>query len=326
MSKKDYPYIKHLFEPKSIAVIGASGNQGKIGYKIVENIVSGEYTGHIYPVNSRGGKILGLHTYETIETIDDEVDVACIVVPAKYVFPAVESCARKGVKYLLIVTSGFSEVGNISEEKKVAHYAREHGTRIMGPNMFGLYSSTASLNATVGPKEVKSGKVAIITQSGAIGLAMIGKTYVENVGLSAICSVGNRCDFDETDLLEYLIHHEDTKVILIYIEGLKEGEKLIKALKKATQTKPVIVVKSGRSKRGAAAAASHTGSLAGADNVFDSIIRQCGAMRAETIKEAFDWCSYSANNPIPSGYETVILTNGGGIGVMATDTCEKYGG
>jgi acetyl-CoA synthetase (ADP-forming) alpha subunit (EC 6.2.1.13)/branched-chain acyl-CoA synthetase (ADP-forming) alpha subunit (EC 6.2.1.-) len=301
MPKKDYSDIKHLFEPKSIAVIGASRNQGKIGYQIVENIVSGEYTGHIYPVNPGGGKILDLHIYEDIEIIDDEVDVACIVVPAKYVFPAVESCARKGVKYLLIVTSGFSEVGNISEERKVAHYARKHGMRIMGPNMFGLYSSTASLNATFGPKEIKSGNVAIITQSGAIGLAMIGKTYVENVGLSAICSVGNRCDLDEADLLEYLIPHEDTKVILMYIEGLTEGEKLIKTLKRATQTKPVVVVKSGRSKRGAAAAASHTGSLAGADNIFDAIMRQCGALRAETIKEAFDWCSFISNNPIPPG-------------------------
>ncbi len=325
MPKKDYPDIKHLFEPKSIAVIGASEDQGKIGYKIVENIVSGGYTGHIYPVNPRGGKILGLHIYETIEVIDDEVDVACIVVPAKYVFPAVESCARKGVKHLLIITSGFSEVGNTGEEKKLAYYAREHGMRIMGPNMFGLYSSAASLNATFGPKEVKPGGVAIITQSGALGLAMIGKTYVENVGLSAICSVGNKCDLDEADLLEYLIHHEDTQVILIYIEGVKEGEKLIKALKKATQTKPVVVVKSGRSKRGAAAAASHTGSLAGADNIFDAIMRQCGALRAETIKEAFDWCNFISNNPTPSGYETVIITNGGGIGVMATDACEKYG-
>ncbi len=325
MSKNDYPDIRYLFEPRSIAVIGASRDPEKIGYKVVENIMAGGYEGRIYPVNPMGGEIMGMPAYESIEAVDGNVDLVAISVPAHRVFSAVESCAKKNVKYLMVITSGFAEVGNMAEEKKIAAFAREHGMRIMGPNMFGLYSSSSSLNATFGPKEIRAGGVAIITQSGALGLAMIGKTAVENIGLSTICSVGNKSDLDEADLLEYLVPHDDTKVILMYIEGVKQGEKFVRALKKATQIKPVVVVKSGRSKRGASAAASHTGSLAGADNVFDAIMRQCGALRAETIKEAFEWCSFMSNNFLPSGKETVIITNGGGIGVMATDASEKYG-
>jgi len=316
--------IKYLFEPRSIAIVGASHDASKIGYKVVENIVEGGYKGIIYPINPKSGEIVGRKAYATVEEIEGDVDVATIVVPAKYVYKAVESCARKGVKHLCIITSGFSEVGKIKEEEAITDLARESGMRIMGPNMFGHYSSSASLNATFGPRDIIPGGVAIVTQSGALGIAMMGKTFVEGIGLSAICSVGNKCDLDEADLLEYLIPHEETKVILMYIEGVKGGEKFVEAMKRATSKKPVVVVKSGRSKRGAQAAASHTGSLAGADNVFDAVMKQCGVIRAETIKEAFEWSKFIANNPVPRGDETVIVTNGGGIGVLATDACEKY--
>ena len=317
--------IRRLFEPRSVAVIGASHDREKIGYKVLENIQGGGYGGTILPVNPRGGEILGIPVFETLEAVPGEVDVAVITVPAKFVYSAVEGCARKGVKYLLVITSGFSEVGNIREEQRILSLARETGMRIVGPNMFGIYSSAVSLNATFGPGSIPPGGVAIISQSGALGLAMIGKTATENIGLSAICSVGNKSDVDEADLLEYLVPQEATRVILMYIEGVKRGEKLIEALRKATALKPVIVVKSGRSARGAAAAASHTGSLAGSDRVFEAVARQGGALRAETVKEAFDWCKYLSVNPLPKGEETVIVTNGGGMGVLATDACEKFG-
>jgi acetyltransferase len=325
MTKPDYYSMKYLFEPRSIAIVGASHNPGKIGCQVTQNIIAGGYKGRIYPINPRGGEILGVKAYEKVEDVEEDIDLACITVPAKYVFDSIKSCAKKHVKHSLIITSGFSEVGNIEEENNIKNYANAHGMRIMGPNMFGLYFSSSFLNATFSPPGIVSGGVAIITQSGALGLAMIGKTAVENMGLSSICSVGNKCDIDEADLLEYLVPHEGTKAILMYIEGVQNGERFIEALKKATQKKPVIVVKSGRSKRGAAAAASHTGSLAGADNVFDAIMRQCGALRAESLNDAFTWCKYISNNPFPSGKETVIITNGGGIGVLETDACEKYG-
>ncbi|MFX0066107.1 MAG: acetate--CoA ligase family protein [Candidatus Hermodarchaeota archaeon] len=321
------PNIIDLFEPQGIAVIGASSNKAKIGYKIVENIVSGGYRGKVYPVNPRGGEIpdLGLRMYKSVEDIDGKVELVIISIPAKYVLDAVMSCQKKeNVQFLCIISSGFSEVGNTEEERKIVAYANDHGMRVLGPNVFGLYSAKSSLNATFGPKNITKGNVAIVTQSGALGIAMIGMTAVENMGLSSIISVGNKSDIDEADLLEYLVKDEDTKVIMLYIEGVHEGEKLVKVFKRATKVKPVIVIKSGRSKRGAIAAASHTGSLAGSDTVFDKIMQQCGVLRAESLEDAFEWCKFLANNPLPQGEETIIITNGGGVGVMATDASEKY--
>jgi acetyltransferase len=317
--------IKYLFEPQTVAVIGAARDRNKIGYKILQNILSGGYRGRVYPINPQGGEILGVRAYRSVEEVNDPIDVASIVIPAKLVYEAVKSCARKQVKYLMIISSGFSEVGNYEEEKRIVSYAHEHQMRILGPNIFGIYSAAASLNATFGSSEIIPGKVAIITQSGALGIAMIGKTAVENIGLSAIVSVGNKTDVDEADLLEYLVSTGQTKIILMYIEGVREGEKLIRAVKSATGTIPVVVIKSGRSERGAIAAASHTGSLAGSDEIFDAIMKQCGVIRAESIEEAFNWCKFLANSPFPPGENTLIITNGGGIGVMTTDACEKYG-
>jgi acetate---CoA ligase (ADP-forming) len=317
--------MKYLFEPRGIAVIGASQTPGKIGYKVVENIVVGGFKGAIYPINPRGGEVLGLQVYKQMEDIEGPVDVAMVVVPAHMAFNAVEECVKKAVKFAIIISSGFSEVGNIAEERRIARYARENGIRIIGPNVFGMYSAVSSLNATFGPPDVKSGNVAIITQSGAIGIAMIGKTKVEGIGLSAMISVGNKSDVDETDLLEYLTLQDDAKVVLMYLEGVKSGERLVEVLKKATHRKPVVVIKSGRSSRGAQAAASHTGSLAGEDKVFDDIARQCGVIRAESIQEALNWCKFLADSPMPTGEDCVIITNGGGIGVLTADACEKYG-
>ncbi len=317
--------MKYLFEPRGVAIIGASQTPGKIGYKVVENIVVGGYKGRIYPINPRGGEILGLPVYKKMEDIEGPVDVAMIVVPAEIAYNAIEECAKKEVKFAIIITSGFSEVGNVAEERKIARFAREHGLRVVGPNVFGIYSAASSLNATFGPADVKSGNVAIITQSGAIGIAMIGKTKVEGIGLSAMISVGNKSDVDETDLLDYLTFQEDAKVVLMYLEGVKSGERLVEVLKRATRKKPVVVIKSGRSRRGAQAAASHTGSLAGEDKVFDDISKQCGVIRAESIQEALNWCKFLADSPMPKGEDCVIITNGGGIGVLTADACEKYG-
>ncbi len=318
------PDIKHLFEPRSIAVIGASENPGKIGHVLVQNIVEMGYTGRIYPVNPKGGEILGHKIITDLTAIDDEIDVAIIAVPARAIVPAVRMCAAAGVKHLSVITSGFGEIGNLEEERWVATFARENGMRVLGPNIFGHYSARVSLNATFGPKDIRKGNVAIITQSGALGIAMIGKTAVQNIGLSAIISVGNKSDIDEADLLEYLVEQDDTKIILMYIEGIQKGERLVEVLIEATKVKPVVVIKSGRSKRGAIAAASHTGSLAGSDKIFDAIMRQCGVLRAESVDEALEWCNFLSHAPAPQGENTVIITNGGGVGVLATDACEKY--
>ncbi len=314
-----------LFEPESVAIIGASQNPGKIGYTILNNLVSGGFKGRIYPVNPSGGEILGIPVYTSLKEIEDEIDVVSLAIPARYCLDAVKECAEKGVRYLQIISSGFSEIGNHKEEREIVRIAKSSGMRVLGPNIFGVYSAEASMNLTFSATEIKEGGVAILTQSGALGIAMIGRTVVDNMGLSVIVSTGNKSDIDEADLLEYLADHEKTKVILIYIEGVREGQKLLQALGKTALRKPVIVIKAGRSERGAMAAASHTGSLAGLDAIFDSVMKQSGALRAESLEEAFNWCRFLSFSPEPSGKNTVIVTNGGGIGVLATDACEKYG-
>lgn len=319
------PSIKYLFEPRNVAIIGASTNPRKIGYKIIENILYSAYKGNIFPVNPQGGTIQGLKVYKTIIDIpDDNIDLVTICIPAKYVLSTVKEAAKKKVKFLSIITSGFAEIGNLVEERELVEFANSNGMRILGPNIFGIYSAAASLNATFGSKGVTKGKVAIVTQSGALGIALIGKTEVEGIGLSAIVSVGNKSDIDEADLLEYLVEDENTKVIMLYIEGVTNGDNLSEILKVATQKKPIVVIKSGRSKRGAMAAASHTGSLAGSDKVFSDVMKQSGALRAESVQEALNWCKFLSISDLPKGMNTVIVTNGGGIGVLATDACEKY--
>lgn len=318
------PDIKHLFEPRSVAVVGASSNPDKIGFKILDNIISSGFTEHVYPINPKGGEILGCKVYPSMEDLPEAVDIATIVVPAKYTFDAIRDCAKNKTQFLSIITSGFSEIGNLKEERDMVRFSHENGMRILGPNIFGVYSCKHPINATFGPKEVERGHVALLTQSGALGIAMMGKTKAENIGLSAVVSIGNKADIDEADLLEYLIKDEDTKVILMYIEGIKHGQRLIRILKEATKLKPVVVIKSGRSKRGALAAASHTGSLAGADEIFSDVMKQCGVLRAESIDEGLNWCKFLSETSSPSGKNCVIVTNGGGIGVLAADACEKH--
>jgi len=316
--------MKSLFEPRGIAVIGASTKPEKIGFRLVENIVQSGYRGGIFPVNPKGGEILGLQVYTDLSEIEAPIDVAVLTIPASGVLDAVDRCGAAGVKHLVVITSGFSEVGNLEEEREIVRRAKSHGMRVLGPNIFGIYSATASLDATFGPGGITPGPVAIITQSGALGIAMIGKTATESVGLSALVSVGNKADIDEADLLEYLASDEQTRAILMYIEGVKEGDRLQRTLTEVTRIKPVVVIKSGRSRRGSMAAASHTGSLAGADDVFDAVMRQSGVLRAESVQEAFTWVKFLAATALPRGDEAVIVTNGGGIGVMATDACEKH--
>ena len=316
--------IRFLFEPRSVAIIGASHDRGKIGFAVLRNILSGGYCGAIYPINPAGGEIEGIPVRRSLQEVEGEIDVAVVTIPSPLVFAAVKDLCRHNVKNAILISAGFSEIGNLEEERKITDYANEHGMRILGPNVFGIYSSSSNLNATFVSGNIPRGHLAMITQSGALGLTLVGQASVEHIGLSAIVSVGNKSDIDESDLLDYLYRHKETHMVLIYIEGIRNGEKFIAALKKTTRVKPVVIIKSGRSQRGAMAAASHTGSLAGSDDLFDAIARQCGALRAESTREAFNWCKFITNNPLPRGENTVIITNGGGAGVMATDACEKY--
>ncbi|MEA2071508.1 MAG: acetate--CoA ligase family protein [Asgard group archaeon] len=314
-----------MFRPKSIAVIGASAKPGKIGYEVMDNIISYGFEGEIYPINFKETEILGRKVYKKIGDVPDDVDFAIIAIPAKYVPSVFEECGKKGVKTAAIITSGFGEVGDFEAEEKLVEIAKKYDMAFIGPNIFGIVYPPANLNASFGPANVKPGKIAFITQSGALGIALMGWTITNKIGLSSIISVGNKAQIGESELLaNYLEDDPNTKAILMYIEGLVDGRQSMKIFKKVGMKKPIIALKSGRSQRGAQAAASHTGSLAGSDKIYSAAFEQNGVLRALNAAEAFDWARCITNNPPPKGDKTVIITNGGGVGVLATDACEDY--
>ncbi len=317
--------LERLFNPDSIAVIGASRKEGKVGYTLFSNIKQSEYDGEVYPVNPKGGEVLGEEIYESIEDLPDGVDLAVIVVPAKIVKDAIHECGEKGVKHAIVISSGFSEVGNVEMEEELTEEANKYGMRVLGPNVFGIYSAKTDLNATFGPSEIEKGSIALLSQSGALGIAMIGKTAQQHLGLSSIVSIGNKADIDDIDLVDYFSDDEETDVIMIYMEGLKDGKEFMEEVKKLPDDKTVVVIKSGRSDKGATAVASHTGSLAGSDRIFSSAFEQCGVLRAENLNEAFNWSRAFSTSPLPENENTVVVTNGGGIGVLSADASEKYG-
>ncbi|MCD6512895.1 MAG: acetate--CoA ligase family protein [Thermoplasmata archaeon] len=316
--------LEALFNPKSVAIIGASHHEGKIGNIVVRNIVSSGYKGKIYPVNPKGGEILGLKVYRRIEDIPINVDISIIVVPAKIAVKSVEEAAKKS-KFIIVITSGFSEIGNIEEERRLVEAAKKHGARLLGPNVFGIYSAHAPINATFGPENIMKGKIGVVSQSGALGIAMIGRAADDNMGLSAIVSIGNKADLDEVEILSYLFHDDLTKVIFMYLEGLENGKKFMEVIRNKPDEKKLVVLKAGRSKAGARAVASHTGSLAGSDEIFSAVFRQLGILRADGLEDGLNWTTTIASSPAPKGRNVVIVTNGGGLGVVAADACEKYG-
>ncbi|MGD2248711.1 MAG: acetate--CoA ligase family protein [Candidatus Methanofastidiosia archaeon] len=317
--------LKYLFTPESVAVIGASAHKGKIGHELLNNILTYGYQGNIYPVNIRADKIdtiLGLTPYKSVKDIPDPVDLAVITIPAQYVASALQECGQKGVKACVIVTSGFSEIEKIKEEQELVKIAKKYSMVLLGPNVFGVVYTPQKLNASFGPTELLPGKIAFITQSGALGIALMDWTIAERIGLSSVVSVGNKADIDDDDLLEFFEQDNNTKAIAIYMEGMKEGRRFMELAEKIVMKKPLIAIKSGRSQKGAKAAASHTGSLAGQDNVFTAAFKQAGILRAKTTREAFDWARIF-NLEIPAGDNVVIITNGGGAGVLATDEAEE---
>ncbi|MBD3192650.1 MAG: CoA-binding protein [Candidatus Heimdallarchaeota archaeon] len=291
----------------------------------MDNIISYGFDGDLYPINLRETEILGKKVYKSVKDVPGSIDFAIIAIPAKYVADVLEECGQKGVKTAAIITSGFGEVGNEEEEQQLVDIAEKYNMTFIGPNIFGIVYAPSNLNASFGPADVKPGKLAFITQSGALGIALMGWTITNKIGLSSIISIGNKAQIGESELLDnYLKNDPNTKAILLYIEGLIDGRGSMEIFKEVGLKKPIIALKSGRSKRGAAAAASHTGSLAGSDRIYSAAFEQFGVLRAIDAAEAFDWARCITNNPRPKGENVIIITNGGGVGVMATDACEDH--
>ena len=312
-----------LYRPKNVAVIGASSTPGKIGYTVVENLIQGGFEGKIYPVNPKADEILGLKVFPSIADLPAGVDAAVITVPAKFVPQAVEDCGKHGVKGLIVIPSGFSETGQHELEHEIVEIARRYNTRILGPNIVGYLSNTEKLNASFAPFLPLVGKAALISQSGALLIAMDASTYTRRVGFDKLISIGNMSDVDFADTIEWLNDDPATACISLYIEGFKDGRRFMEVSRKSK--KPIIALKSGVSAHGAAAAASHTGSLAGAAKVYGAAFQQAGVLQAGDLDNLFDLTLALSLQPPMKGDNLLIITNGGGVGVLATDAAERYG-
>jgi len=318
-----------IFRPRSIAVVGASRNRAKLGNIILHNIVMGEFTGRVFPVHRKAEVVHSIPAYPNLLSIPYEVDLVIIVIPARYVLEVVDECVEKRVKGIVVITAGFKEVGERGAEleAEMLQKVRNAGIRLVGPNCMGVINTSpdVSMYATFAGSSPKKGKVAFISQSGALGGAVIEYSHHTNVGISKFVSLGNKADVSSNDMLEYLEDDDETDLVLMYVESVGNPRKFVQVARRLTRKKPVIAVKSGRTAVGARAASSHTGSLAGLDVAYDALFEQCGVIRANSIEEMFDMAKVLTEQPRPTNREVLILSNGGGPGVLAADALASKG-
>ncbi len=316
--------LEFLFKPSSIAVIGASENPGKYGHEILKNLVQGGYPGTLYPINPKAESILGVSCFKSIREIPAQVDLAVVVIPARVVADAIRECGECGVKGAIVISGGFSEAGQEGAElqKKLAEVAAEYGVRVVGPNCQGINNPYHPMCATW-PLLTRKGRVAVISQSGTVGAAMLDWFSEEELGVSGFAGLGNRADINEVDLIEHYEADPNTKVIAAYIEGIKDPVRFQKTLQ--SMTKPLVMLKSGRTPRGRIAAESHTKSLAGADAIYSSLLKRYGICRAESFEELYDFSKAFAYLKPPSGNRIVFITTSGGAAILATDAAEREG-
>jgi acetyl coenzyme A synthetase (ADP forming)-like protein len=321
--------VDAIFRPKSVAVVGASRQKHSIGWEILHNMLGCEFQGEVAAVNPSGRVVHSLHCYASVEEIPGPVDLAILVVPSRFAVEAAESCGRKGVRGLVVITAGFKEVGEAgaSLEHELVAVARKYHMRMVGPNCMGVINTdpAVSLQATFSATQPLPGNIAFSSQSGALGEAVLASMRELGLGLSMFVSLGNKADVSGNDMIEYWEHDPRTKVILMYLESFGNPKRFVKIARRVTMRKPILAVKSGRTAAGARAAASHTGSLAGADIAVESLLAQCGVIRAASIKELFVYASAFASQPVPRGNRVAILTNSGGPGILATDACVQLG-
>lgn len=330
---KECEHLRPIFCPESIAVIGASRRPESVGQAVFRNILLNNYQGIIYPVNPKARGILGVKCYASVLDIPDELDLAVIIVPREAVPKVLEECGEKGVKGAVIISAGFKEVGGrgVELEEEVKRIVRKHHISLVGPNCLGVINTDpeVSLNASFARSIPKKGNIAFLSQSGALCTAVLDYAQGTGFGFSKFISMGNKADVNEIDILNAFAEDPKTDVVLMYLEELEDGKAFIKLARDITgeiaKRKPILAVKSGRTPPGAKAASSHTGSLSGSDEVYDAIFAQSGVLRVDSVGELFECARAFANQPLPRGHRTAIVTNAGGPGIMATDACIRYG-
>ena len=315
--------LETFFKPKSIAVVGASKDSTKIGHAALKNILISNYECKLYPINLKEKEILGIKCYQKLADVPGKIDLVLVSVPAKIVPQIIKECVQKDVKNVIIISSGFSEVGNRESEDEIKKIAEKSKMRILGPNTMGYKNASDGLDASFVFGVPRRGNLALVSQSGALGIGMIYLANNEFVGISKIIGVGNKLDIDDDDLIDYFSQDPETNVIGLYIEGIKDGRAFMNSIKACN--KPVLVVKAGRSSAGARATISHTGSMAGSDKIYSAAIKQAGGIRCRDIVELFDMARALAGQPPAKGNRIGIVTNGGGLGILLTDACEANG-
>jgi acetate---CoA ligase (ADP-forming) len=317
--------FSQFFCPKSVAIVGAAREETKVGHTIVDNILNSGYKGKIYLVNPNADIIHNIKCYKSALDISDDIDLAIIVIPSKYVLKALDDCSRKNTKFAIIVSAGFKETGKDGAllERQLIAKAKEYGIRILGPNCLGMIDFNCPLNVSFSPDMPEKGVISFITQSGALGTAILDWAKTDDIGMSKFVSMGNKADINEIDLINDWLDDDKTNVITAYLEGVADGKKFMDVCSKVTRHKPIIIVKSGNTDAGARAVSSHTGTLAGSSKAYDAAFKQTGVIRAKTIKDMFNYAMAFAHQPLPKGNNVVIITNAGGPGIMASDACEE---
>ncbi len=314
-----------IFHPRSVAVIGASAEDGKIGNSVMKNLINGGYAGAIYPVHPKAEEILGKKVFKSVLDIPGEVDLAVFAIPAKFCAAALEEVGKKDIPGAVMIPSGFGEVGEVELQDDLVAVARKYGVRIMGPNIYGFYYTPENLCATFCTAYDVRGKVALSSQSGGVGMSIIGFSRSSKMGVSAIVGLGNKSDLDEDDLLTYFEQDPNTQAMAMHCEDLKDGRSFAEVAKRVSKKKPVIVLKAGRTAYGAKAAASHTGALAGNDKIYDDVLRSCGVIRAPSLRSMLEFARGLQVLPTPKGENVLIITGAGGSGVLLSDACADNG-
>ena len=341
--REEIEQLRAFFEPSSIAVVGASRHVDKAGHIIFKNLAENKrrelLKAELYPVNPRARMVLGFDCYPSLRKVPGPVDLVVIVIPAKYVPDVMRDAARKDAKAVIIISSGFGEVGNKELEEEVVRIGRDAGMRILGPNCLGVYDPYTGVDTLFLPetKVLRTGEeyvatprpmpgnVAFLSQSGAFGAAALDYITGTQLGLSKFVSFGNRCDVDESDMMLFLKEDEHTKVILMYLESVKDGRRLMEVAREVARHKPIIALKSGRTSAGARAAKSHTGSIAGVDEIYEAAFAQCGVIRVRNMEQFFDAGKALLMQPPARGPNIAIITDAGGPGIMAVDECVLRG-
>jgi acetyl coenzyme A synthetase (ADP forming)-like protein len=313
--------MNRIMKPKSVAVIGASAESGKIGNSVMKNLINGGYKGEIYPIHPKADEIMGKKVYKSVKDVPGEVDIAVFAIPANFVAAALTECGEKKVVGAILIPSGYAETGNIKGQEEIQAIGQKYGIRLMGPNIYGFYYTPANLCATFCTAYDVKGSAALSSQSGGIGMAIIGFSRSAKMGVSAIVGLGNKSDIDEDDLLTFFEQDDNTQIIAQHCEDLKDGRAFAEVAKRVSKKKPIVVLKAGRTSAGAKAASSHTGALAGNDKIYEDVFNQSGVIRARSLRDMLEFARGIPVLPTPKGENVVIITGAGGSGVLLSDAC-----